>query len=233
MASSASDASDPPPRPGRATWPPCARRRARGREQVRGLAAGRVQDQQVPRSAQRLDLARKYSVEAEVVGRGGEQRGVRGEGDRRQCPSGHHVAHHVSAARCCASAALPPLPQKNRVLPERSVSAYRRATDATCSANERCRAPIAPAPRDRRVPPPRSFPALQELADTLHPAPPELQRRHRGQRRVVEDGAEQAELLTRVNPRAILADAPLTPVPPLVIRRTWLQRLRQLLDGGE
>ena len=48
-----------------------------------------------------------------------------------------------------------------------------------------------------------------------------------------QDGAEQADLLTRVNPRAILDDAPLTPVPSLELRRTWVQKIRQLLEGGE
>lgn len=48
-----------------------------------------------------------------------------------------------------------------------------------------------------------------------------------------QDAAEQAELLTTVNPRAILDDSPLTPVPPVEIRRTWMQRIRQLLEGGE
>jgi protein-tyrosine phosphatase len=48
-----------------------------------------------------------------------------------------------------------------------------------------------------------------------------------------QDGAEQADLLTRVNPRAILDDAPLTPVPPVEIRRSWMQKIRQLLEGRE
>jgi protein-tyrosine phosphatase len=48
-----------------------------------------------------------------------------------------------------------------------------------------------------------------------------------------QDGAEQADLLTRVNPRAILDDAPLTPVPPLELRRSWVQKIRRLLEGGE
>ena len=48
-----------------------------------------------------------------------------------------------------------------------------------------------------------------------------------------QDGAEQADLLTRVNPRAILDDAPLTPVPPLELRRSWVQKIRHLLEGGE
>ena len=48
-----------------------------------------------------------------------------------------------------------------------------------------------------------------------------------------QDGAEQADLLTRVNPRAILDDAPLTPVPPLELRRSWVQKIRQLLERGE
>jgi protein-tyrosine phosphatase len=48
-----------------------------------------------------------------------------------------------------------------------------------------------------------------------------------------QDGSEQADLLTRVNPRALLDDAPLTPVPPVELRRSWAQKLRQLLEGGE
>jgi protein-tyrosine phosphatase len=48
-----------------------------------------------------------------------------------------------------------------------------------------------------------------------------------------QDGAEQADLLTRVNPRAILDDAPLVAVPPLELRRSWVQKIRQLLEGGE
>lgn len=48
-----------------------------------------------------------------------------------------------------------------------------------------------------------------------------------------QDGAEQADLLTRVNPRAILDDAPLVPVPPVELRRSWMQKIRQLLEGGE
>jgi protein-tyrosine phosphatase len=48
-----------------------------------------------------------------------------------------------------------------------------------------------------------------------------------------QDGAEQADLLTRVNPRAILDDGPLVEVPPVDIRRSWVQKIRQLLEGGE
>jgi protein-tyrosine phosphatase len=48
-----------------------------------------------------------------------------------------------------------------------------------------------------------------------------------------QDGAEHAELLTVLNPRAILEDGPLIPVPRLDIRRTWMQKIRQLLEGGE
>jgi protein-tyrosine phosphatase len=47
-----------------------------------------------------------------------------------------------------------------------------------------------------------------------------------------QDGAEQAELLTVVNPRAILDDETLLPVPQLEIRRSWMQKIRQLLEGG-
>ncbi len=46
-----------------------------------------------------------------------------------------------------------------------------------------------------------------------------------------QDGEEHAELLTVQNPAAILRDEPLADVPPLVIRRTWMQRLRHLLGG--
>jgi protein-tyrosine phosphatase len=46
-----------------------------------------------------------------------------------------------------------------------------------------------------------------------------------------QDGADQADLLTVLNPRAIQDDAPLSPVPPIVIRRTWMQRIRQMLEG--
>jgi len=45
------------------------------------------------------------------------------------------------------------------------------------------------------------------------------------------DGDAQAELLTVANPGAILRGDALTDVPPLVIRRTWMQRLRHLLGG--
>jgi protein-tyrosine phosphatase len=45
------------------------------------------------------------------------------------------------------------------------------------------------------------------------------------------DGYTQADLLTVVNPEAILRSQPLVDVPPLAIRRTWMQRLRQLLSG--
>lgn len=48
-----------------------------------------------------------------------------------------------------------------------------------------------------------------------------------------QDGEAQAELLTTVNPGAILRDEPLAEVPPLAIRRTWMQRLRHLLGGEQ
>jgi protein-tyrosine phosphatase len=47
---------------------------------------------------------------------------------------------------------------------------------------------------------------------------------------LAQDAAEQAELLTRTNPAAILADGAMTPVPPVAIKSTWMQRLRQLLE---
>ena len=48
---------------------------------------------------------------------------------------------------------------------------------------------------------------------------------------VAQDAAEQAELLARRNPAAILADERPAPVPPVPIRSTWMQRLRQLIEG--
>jgi hypothetical protein len=46
-----------------------------------------------------------------------------------------------------------------------------------------------------------------------------------------QEGLEQAELLTVHNPGAILRDEPLVEVPALVIRRTWMQRIRHMLGG--
>jgi len=48
-----------------------------------------------------------------------------------------------------------------------------------------------------------------------------------------QDGTDQAELLTLANPRAILDDETLIPVPPIEIRRSWMQKIRQLLEGGQ
>ncbi len=48
-----------------------------------------------------------------------------------------------------------------------------------------------------------------------------------------QDGEEQAALMTVANPGAILRDEPLADVPPLAIRRTWMQRLRHLLGGQQ
>ncbi len=50
-----------------------------------------------------------------------------------------------------------------------------------------------------------------------------------GRQALIEFGGhEQADLLARHNPAAILADQPLAAVPPLEIRRTLLQRIRRL-----
>jgi protein-tyrosine phosphatase len=46
-----------------------------------------------------------------------------------------------------------------------------------------------------------------------------------------QDGLAHAELLTVRNPGAILRDEPLVDVPPLLIRRTWMQQIRRLLGG--
>jgi protein-tyrosine phosphatase len=50
---------------------------------------------------------------------------------------------------------------------------------------------------------------------------------------VAQEGESQAELLVISNPAAILKDAALTAVPPLRIKRTWMQRIRQILEGSE
>jgi protein-tyrosine phosphatase len=47
-----------------------------------------------------------------------------------------------------------------------------------------------------------------------------------------QDGAEQVELLAVRNPGAILADAPVTPVPPLQIRQSWMRRIKDFLEGN-
>jgi protein-tyrosine phosphatase len=47
-----------------------------------------------------------------------------------------------------------------------------------------------------------------------------------------QDGAEQVELLAIQNPGAILADRPVTPVPPLRIRQSWMRRIKEFLEGG-
>jgi protein-tyrosine phosphatase len=47
-----------------------------------------------------------------------------------------------------------------------------------------------------------------------------------------QDAGEQADLLTTRNPLAIISDEPVVPVPPFELRRTWVQRLRKMLDGG-
>jgi len=47
-----------------------------------------------------------------------------------------------------------------------------------------------------------------------------------------QDGGEQVELLAVHNPSAILTDCPLTPVPPLRIRQSWMRRIKEFLEGG-
>ena len=48
---------------------------------------------------------------------------------------------------------------------------------------------------------------------------------------LAQEAQEQGELLARLNPAAILADGVPEPVPPVQIRNTWMQRLRQLIEG--
>ncbi len=47
-----------------------------------------------------------------------------------------------------------------------------------------------------------------------------------------QDGAEQVDLLAVRNPAAILEDKPLSPVPPLRIRQSWMRRIKEFLEGG-
>jgi protein-tyrosine phosphatase len=55
-----------------------------------------------------------------------------------------------------------------------------------------------------------------------------------GQQALIEQHGElQADLLMNRNPRAILDDGPLTPVPPLILHPSLLQRLRGLLGRGD
>jgi protein-tyrosine phosphatase len=47
-----------------------------------------------------------------------------------------------------------------------------------------------------------------------------------------QDGDEQVDLLVVRNPGSILADTPLSPVPPLKIRQSWMRRIKEFLEGG-
>jgi protein-tyrosine phosphatase len=47
-----------------------------------------------------------------------------------------------------------------------------------------------------------------------------------------QDGAEQADLLALRNPAAILQDQPLSPVAPLRLRRSWMRRIKEFLEGS-
>ena len=176
-------ASGPPPRPRKATVAPSASaRRARGGEQVRALAAGAVQHQQVARAAERLDLPGEDLLEAEVVARRGEHRGVGGERDRGERGAAVGVAHHVlgrevlRVGRAAAVAAEEQRPALRRIVAR---SAARPTRDL------RAPGPALPsAQRGQRLearadPPLRSLASLQQVAEPLQPAPAELERRHR------------------------------------------------------
>jgi protein-tyrosine phosphatase len=47
-----------------------------------------------------------------------------------------------------------------------------------------------------------------------------------------QDGGEQVDLLVVRNPLAILEDTPLSPVPPLRIRQSWMRRIKEFLEGS-
>jgi len=57
-------------------------------QQVRALPAGAVQDQQVAAPAEGLDLPGEHLLEPEVVARGRQQGGIRGQGDGGESPPG-------------------------------------------------------------------------------------------------------------------------------------------------
>jgi protein-tyrosine phosphatase len=50
---------------------------------------------------------------------------------------------------------------------------------------------------------------------------------------VEQDGVEQADLLAVRNPGAILRDEPLSPVPPIRLRQSLMQKIRHMLEGDE
>src|SRR4029453_12988067 len=70
-------------------------RRAGSGDQVRALAAGAVQDQEVARAADSLYLAGKNLVEPQIVACRGKDGGVGRQGDGRQGSASFDVAHHV------------------------------------------------------------------------------------------------------------------------------------------
>ena len=73
-------------------------------------------------------------LEPVVVGDGGERGGVGRERDRARAAGGRGGSGPTSsAARCSASAALPPLPNVKRVPPARSAAVMRTAHDASTS----------------------------------------------------------------------------------------------------
>jgi protein-tyrosine phosphatase len=47
-----------------------------------------------------------------------------------------------------------------------------------------------------------------------------------------QDGTEQVDLLAVQNPTAILRDQPVSPVPPIRIRQSWMRRIKEFLEGG-
>ena len=145
------EASSPPPCPG-------TRPRATPRSRAAAAAASRFglsplvlcSISRSPGPAERLDLPGEDLLEAEVVPRGGEQRGVGGERDRGERRGGSARKRTTySVAMCCASAALPPLPAKKSVpacreAPRRSA---RRSPPARRPARAVAAASRSPAPR--------------------------------------------------------------------------------------
>src|SRR3989442_14143322 len=66
-------------------------RRLSGAQGIGTLPAGRVQDEHVSGARHRLDLPREDLVESQIVGTGGEEGRVCGQGDRREGTAGATV----------------------------------------------------------------------------------------------------------------------------------------------
>ena len=81
-------------------------------EQIRRPSARRVQDEKIPGRPEGLDLTGEDTLKTKVVAGRGQHRSVRRQRHRSHGPALPDERTTYSAARCCASAADPPFPQK-------------------------------------------------------------------------------------------------------------------------